>query len=87
MRNPVENSKQAVNTLIKNSLDNAVLLSDNSCAMAIKKEPIPRLFLRANEEDYALVVKLRKKLGVDNSQILRIALRSLADKEGLRATA
>jgi len=45
-----------------------------------------KLAMRPTEDDYALVTKLRKKLGVDSSQIIRLALRKLAEAEGLKAS-
>ena len=53
----------------------------------MKKKPIPtKVALRPTEEDYSIISKLRGKLGVDNSQVLRIALRRLAEHEGLQTT-
>lgn len=54
---------------------------------SMKKQPIPqRVGLRPNQEDYKLITKLREKLGVDTSQIIRIALRKLAEAEALKAS-
>jgi hypothetical protein len=39
---------------------------------------------RLNHEDVKILGKLQAKLGVKVSQIFRIALRALADKEGIR---
>lgn len=55
--------------------------------VSMKKQPIPqRVGLRPNQDDYRLITKLKEKLGVDNSQIIRIALRKLAEAEGLKAS-
>lgn len=55
--------------------------------VSMKKHPIPqRVGLRPNRDDYRLITKLKEKLGVDNSQIIRIALRKLAEAEGLKAS-
>jgi hypothetical protein len=48
----------------------------------MKKTPIPaKLAMKPTPEDYSIVTKLRAKLGVDNAQILRLALRKLAEAE------
>lgn len=53
----------------------------------MKKQPIPtKVALRPTAEDYSIISRLRSKLGVDNSQIIRIALRKLAEAEGLKAS-
>ena len=41
--------------------------------------------LRPTEEDQKLLLRLAKKLGVGDSQLIRLALRALAEKEGLTA--
>lgn len=41
--------------------------------------------VRLTDEDRKLVAVLRKKLGVEISQIVRLALRALATKEGVQA--
>jgi len=43
----------------------------------------PKVNLRATPDDQKIIVALRKKLGVDTSQIFRLAIRALATKEGL----
>jgi antitoxin component of RelBE/YafQ-DinJ toxin-antitoxin module len=43
----------------------------------------PNISIRATEEDKKLLAKLRKKLGVEVSQIVRLGLRALAAKEGV----
>jgi hypothetical protein len=39
---------------------------------------------RPTHEDWELFLKLRKKLGVEFSQVLRLGLRALAAKEGVK---
>lgn len=41
--------------------------------------------IRFTSDDKKIVVALRKKLGVDTSQIIRLAIRALATKEGVAA--
>jgi len=41
--------------------------------------------IRFNDDDRKLLKVLHKKLGVDVSQIVRLALRALATKEGVSA--
>ena len=41
--------------------------------------------LRPNDEDLKLLAKLNKKLGVGESQLIRLGLRALATKEGVTA--
>jgi hypothetical protein len=43
------------------------------------------LSIRPTPEDRKLMNDLRKKLGVETSQIIRLALRALATKEGVTA--
>lgn len=65
----------------------ALSVPDGSQYEPMKKQPIPtKLALRPTPEDFAIVTKLRAKLGVDNAQIIRIALRKLAEAEGLKAS-
>lgn len=45
----------------------------------------PNITIRPSDEDRQLIAELRKRLGVEVSQILRLGLRALATKEGLRA--
>ena len=40
---------------------------------------------RPTDEDFKLLARLGKKLGVGESQLLRLALRALATKEGVAA--
>ena len=48
----------------------------------MKKQSIPaKVAMKPTPEDYAIVTKLRAKLGVDSAQILRLALRKLAEAE------
>lgn len=54
--------------------------------LMVKPSKPEKLAMRPTEDDYALVTKLRKKLGVDSSQIIRLALRKLAEAEGLKAS-
>ena len=54
----------------------------------MKKQPIPtKLALRPTAEDFSIAQRLRAKLGVDYSQIIRLALRKLAEHEGLQMKA
>ncbi len=41
--------------------------------------------IRTRPDDQKILAVLREKFGVDNSQIFRIAIRTLAAKEGLSA--
>lgn len=41
--------------------------------------------LRPNDDDLKLLAKLARKLGVGESQLIRLGLRALAEKEGVRA--
>ena len=41
--------------------------------------------VRPTSDDWKLLDSLRKKLGVDASQIFRLGLRALATKEGVSA--
>jgi antitoxin component of RelBE/YafQ-DinJ toxin-antitoxin module len=41
--------------------------------------------MRANREDLKIISALEKKLGVSYSQVVRIALRKLAEREGIPA--
>jgi hypothetical protein len=41
--------------------------------------------LRPTEDDMQLLIRLMKKLGVGESQIIRLGLRALATKEGVAA--
>jgi hypothetical protein len=52
---------------------------------ATKKAPDGKLSIRATVDDHKILEKLRKKLGVDNSQLFRLGIRALAQKEGLSA--
>jgi hypothetical protein len=51
--------------------------------MAAQKNPTTGI--RFTEDDRRLVKQLRKKLGVELTQIMRLALRALATKEGISA--
>jgi hypothetical protein len=53
--------------------------------MATVKQSKTIVALRPNEEDLKLLAKLIKKLGVGESQIIRLGLRALATKEGVAA--
>lgn len=66
-------------------LDNRFYIGTQCVPMAKKSIP-SRVGLRPNPQDYSLISKLRDKLGVDNSQIIRLALRKLAEAEGLKAS-
>jgi ribbon-helix-helix CopG family protein len=76
-----DNSRDAENKENK-SVDTAYPIGSQCYAMAKTSKP-EKLAMRPTEDDYALVTKLRKKLGVDSSQIIRLALRKLAEAEGL----
>ena len=53
----------------------------------MKKQPIPtKLALRPTAEDFSIAQRLRAKLGVDYAQIIRLALRKLAEHEGVKAS-
>lgn len=68
-----------------NPLDNRVPLGSSYEPM--KKTPIPaKLAMKPTPQDFSIVTRLREKLGVDNAQILRLALRKLAEAEGLKAS-
>lgn len=47
-----------------------------------KKSP-PSITIRPTFEDKKLIAELRKKLGVEVSQLIRLGLRALATKEGV----
>jgi len=47
--------------------------------MATKPNPV--ISVRTTSDDQRLIKQLRKKLGVDTTQIFRLALRALATKE------
>jgi hypothetical protein len=51
--------------------------------MATQAKPNSKLNLRATTDDQKIIGALRKKLGVDTSQIFRLAIRALATKEGV----
>ena len=51
--------------------------------MAAQKNPTTGI--RFTDDDRRLIKALRKKLGVELSQLLRLALRALATKEGVAA--
>jgi hypothetical protein len=54
-------------------------------SLPMKKQAKPeRLALRPTDGDFSLLTRLKEKLGVDTSQVIRIALRKLAEHEGLR---
>lgn len=74
------------NTLENNfqkTLDMLVPLGTQCEPMAKKSIPA-KVGIRPTPQDYSIISKLREKLGVDNSQIIRIALRRLAEAEGLQ---
>ena len=51
----------------------------------VKREKLPPMIgVRPTHDDLALVAALRKKLGVEKSQLLRLGLRALATKEGVQ---
>lgn len=55
---------------------------------AMKKQTIPdRIAFRPSPEDFTILTKIGAKLGVDNSQVIRIALRRLFELEGLQLKA
>jgi hypothetical protein len=51
----------------------------------VLKKSVPQHTVRWNEPDLRLMAALHKKLGVDFSQIIRLAIRALATKEGVTA--
>jgi len=51
----------------------------------VLKKSVPQHTVRWNEPDLKLMSALHKKLGVDFSQIIRLAIRALATKEGVTA--
>lgn len=56
--------------------------------LSMTKLSIPeKVGIRPTAEDHKLIVRLCAKLGVDKSQIIRIALRRLAEFEGLQLKA
>lgn len=57
-----------------------------SYSFPMKKQPKPeRLALRPTDGDFSLLTRLKEKLGIDTSQVIRLALRRLAEHEGIRA--
>jgi hypothetical protein len=52
---------------------------------ATKAQQNPNITIRPTPEDRKIVGALHKKLGVDTSQIFRLAIRVLAAKEGITA--
>jgi hypothetical protein len=48
-------------------------------------ETVDQVNIRTRPEDMEILAVLRQKLGVDNSQIFRLAIRVLATKEGVAA--
>jgi hypothetical protein len=53
-------------------------------ANVTEKKP-PVISIRPTREDDQIVSALNRKLGVDKSQIFRLAIRVLAEKEGVSA--
>jgi len=53
-----------------------------SSPMSPKQIP-EKIMFRPTPDDFALVTKLGKRLGLGYSQIIRLALRRLADAEGM----
>lgn len=55
-------------------------------ALATKNKPnTAKINIRPTLEDQKLIGALHRKLGVDTSQIFRLAIRALATKEGVTA--
>jgi len=52
---------------------------------AVKTKPAVKINIRPTPEDQKILGALHRKLGVDTSQIFRLAIRSLAAKEGVTA--
>lgn len=50
----------------------------------IPKQIPEKIMFRPTPDDFSLVSKLGKKLGLGQSQIIRLALRRLAEAEGLQ---
>lgn len=56
--------------------------------LSMTKQSIPeKVGIRPTAEDHKIITRLCAKLGVDKSQIIRIALRRLAELEGLQLRA
>lgn len=58
---------------------------DAPCTTMSNKKPAA-IAMRPTKDDWRIMAKLREKFGVDNSQIIRLAIRCLADVENLRAS-
>jgi hypothetical protein len=54
-------------------------------ATGTKKLPKANITIRPTPEDQRIVAALRKKFGIDTSQVFRLAIRALATKEGVTA--
>ena len=54
-------------------------------ATKIKPNKSGILSMRLTAEDYAVLYKLGRKLGIKSAQIVKIALRKLAESEGVAA--
>lgn len=54
-------------------------------AAATKAQNSPNITIRPTAQDRKIIGMLHKKLGVDTSQIFRLAIRVLAQKEGVTA--
>ena len=54
-------------------------------ANVTKTKPAAKINIRPTPEDQKILGLLHRKLGVDTSQIFRLAIRVLATKEGVTA--
>ena len=60
--------------------------SGAQCSRMAKASIPDRLGLRPTEQDFRIMSKLKDKLGVDTSQIIRLALRKLAEAEDVKVS-
>ena len=70
------------NKISKNGVDSRLQLINNATCMAKKKAD--QLAVRPTPEDWKLVEALRAKTGLANASLIRLALRRLAEAEGLK---
>ena len=67
------------------SLDSVLTMFYSTIMQSGVKPRKTLVAVRPNESDLKLLAKLRKKLGVGESQLIRLGLRALAEKEGMTA--
>lgn len=60
-------------------LDNVLQLRDTAAAMKT-------VSFRATAQDYKIITKAAAKLGLKTSQVIKVALRRLAESENLKAS-